>query len=66
MLPLLLFGGSGSESWKPVAAVVAFGLTVSTLVSTRKLVADAQNRLQERLTAALHVPVSATLDQIVV
>ncbi|MDA8337392.1 MAG: efflux RND transporter permease subunit [Peptococcaceae bacterium] len=33
MLPLLLFGGSGSESWKPVAAVVAFGLTVSTLVT---------------------------------
>lgn len=41
-------------------------VSVSALVSTRALVADAQSRLQERLTAALHVPVEATLDQIVV
>ena len=41
-------------------------VTVSTLVSTRRLVADAQTRLQDRLTAALHTPVTARLDQIVV
>ena len=42
------------------------GVAVSALVSTRKLAPDAQARLQERLSGALHVPVSATLDQIVV
>ncbi len=41
-------------------------VSVSTLVSTRSLVAGAQEKLQERLTAALHVPVTASLDQIVV
>lgn len=41
-------------------------VSVSALVSTRRLVADAQTRLQDRLTAALHVPVTAKLDQIVV
>lgn len=41
-------------------------VNVSALVSTRRLVADAQTRLQDRLTAALHVPVTAKLDQIVV
>ncbi|MEG1452478.1 DUF389 domain-containing protein [Brevundimonas sp.] len=41
-------------------------VNVSALVSTRRLVADAQSRLQDRLTAALHVPVTAKLDQIVV
>lgn len=41
-------------------------VVVSTLVSTRALVADAQSRLKERLMAALHVPVEVTLDQIVV
>lgn len=42
------------------------GVAVSALVSTRKLVADAQKQLQDRLTATLHTPVTATLDQIVV
>lgn len=41
-------------------------VSVSALVSTRRLVADAQTRLQDRLTAALHVPVTTKLDQIVV
>ena len=42
------------------------GVTVSTLVSTKKLVGDAQKQLQDRLSAALHTPVTATLDQVVV
>ncbi|WP_333591364.1 TIGR00341 family protein [Brevundimonas sp.] len=41
-------------------------IDVSTLVSTRTLVADAESRLNDRLTAALHTPVQARLDQIVV
>ena len=41
-------------------------IDVSTLVSTRELAPDAERRLNDRLTAALHTPVQATLDQIVV
>ena len=41
-------------------------ISVSALVSTRTLVADAQARLRERLDAALHAPVEVVLDQIVV
>lgn len=40
--------------------------TVSALISTRSLIPDAQSRLQERLNAALHTPVTVSLDQIVV
>jgi len=40
--------------------------TVSALISTRTLIPDAQSRLQERLSAALHTPVNVSLDQIVV
>ena len=40
--------------------------TVSALVSTRALIPDAESRLQERLNAALHTPVTVSLDQIVV
>ena len=61
-----IFAGGESRITLLDARSEGKGVTVSTLVSTRKLVADAQARLQERLTAALHVPVSATLDQIVV
>ena len=61
-----IFAGGESRITLLDARSEGKGVTVSTLVSTRKLVADAQNRLQERLTAALHVPVTATLDQIVV
>lgn len=39
---------------------------VSALISTKTLIPDAEARLQERLTAALHTPVEASLDQIVV
>ncbi|WP_297802113.1 DUF389 domain-containing protein [uncultured Brevundimonas sp.] len=41
-------------------------VNVWTLVSTRQMVADAQTRLQDRLTAALHVPVNVKVDQLVV
>lgn len=41
-------------------------VNVSVLVSTRTLVEDAEPRLTERLTAALHAPVDASLDQLVV
>ena len=41
-------------------------ISVSALVSTRTLVADAQARLRERLEAALHARVDVVLDQIVV
>lgn len=59
---------SGAESRVTLLDARSQGdqVTVSALVSTRALVADAETRLQERLTAALHVPVQATLDQIVV
>ncbi|HUW64223.1 MAG TPA: efflux RND transporter permease subunit [Spirochaetia bacterium] len=33
MLPLMLGGGEGSESWQSMATVVVFGLSVSTLVT---------------------------------
>lgn len=33
MLPLLLFGGTGTETLAPMAAVITFGLTLSTLVT---------------------------------
>ncbi len=61
-----IFAGAESRITLLDARSEGKGVTVSTLVSTRKLMADAQARLQERLTAALHVPVTATLDQIVV
>ncbi len=41
-------------------------VTVSALISTRELVSDAQSRLNDRLAAAMHLPVEVTLDQIVV
>ncbi|WP_226635314.1 TIGR00341 family protein [Brevundimonas poindexterae] len=59
---------SGSESRITLLDVRSQSgeVSVSALVSTRSLVADAESRLQQRLTAALHVPVVANLDQIVV
>jgi len=41
-------------------------ITVSALISTRRLMPDAERQLTDHLTAALHAPVTATLDQIVV
>ena len=61
-----IFSGADSRVTLLDARAEKDRVTVSALVSTRALVADAQARLQERLTAALHVPVEATLDQIVV
>lgn len=61
-----IFSGADSRVTLLDARADGDKVTVSALVSTRALVADAQARLQERLTAALHVPVEATLDQIVV
>lgn len=59
---------SGADSRVTLVDAQAHGgkVVVSTLVSTRTLIADAQSRLQDRLAAALHVPVEVTLDQIVV
>ena len=61
-----IFAGADSRVTLLDARSEGQGVTVSTLVSTRKLVPDAQKQLQDRLSAALHVPVTATLDQIVV
>lgn len=61
-----IFAGADSRVTLLDARSEGKGVTVSTLVSTRKLVPDAQKQLQGRLSAALHVPVAATLDQIVV
>ena len=61
-----IFSGADSRITLLDARSEGSGVVVSTLVSTRRLVGDAQPRLQERLTAALHTPVTATLDQIVV
>lgn len=61
-----IFAGSDARITLLDARSEGRGVTVSTLVSTRKLVVDAQTHLQNRLSAALHTPVTATLDQIVV
>ena len=61
-----IFAGGDSRITLLDARSEGKGVAVSALVSTRKLVADAQKQLQDRLTAALHTPVTATLDQIVV
>lgn len=59
---------AGAESRVTLLDVRGDGgrISVSALVSTRTLVADAERRLQERLDAALHTKVDVTLDQIVV
>ncbi len=61
-----IFAGAESRITLLEARSEGEGVAVSALVSTRKLVPDAEKRLQERLTASLHTPVTATLDQIVV
>jgi uncharacterized hydrophobic protein (TIGR00271 family) len=61
-----IFAGADSRVTLLDARSEGRGVVVSALVSTKKLVADAQGQLQDRLSAALHVPVTATLDQIVV
>lgn len=61
-----IFSGADSRVTLVDARAHDGKVVVSTLISTRTLIADAQARLQDRLTAALHVPVEVTLDQIVV
>lgn len=61
-----IFAGADSRITLLDARSEGRGVVVSALVSTKKLVADAQGQLQARLSAALHTPVTATLDQIVV
>ncbi len=61
-----IFAGADSRVTLVDARSEGKGVAISALVSTRKLVADAQEQLQDRLSAALHTPVTATLDQIVV
>ncbi len=61
-----IFSGADSRVTLVDARAHDGKVVVSTLISTRTLIADAQAQLQQRLTALLHVPVEATLDQIVV
>lgn len=61
-----IFSGADSRVTLLDARADQGKVTVSALVSTRRLVADAELRLRERLSGSLHVPVDATLDQIVV
>lgn len=61
-----IFRGADSRITSLDARSDGDSVTVSALVSTRSLVADAQSRLDERLSAAMHLPIDVTLDQIVV